>query len=119
MDNYLTAGAVFIEFGLPLALIYVAAKKPNARGIIVPVVGAVTPFLLVYVIGSVIHALRPPEEPSMFMAIFVMSFLPYFVLAGVGGTLGFFLPKNVKLQWRYLAAFFLGPAVGLGLVAVS
>jgi hypothetical protein len=55
----------------------------------------------------------------MFMAIFVMSFLPYFVLAGVGVTLGFFLPKNVKLQWRYLAAFFLGPAVGLGLVAVS
>lgn len=119
MDTYLTLGAIVVEFGLPAALIYVAAKKPNARKIVAPVVGALTPLLLVYVVGGVSHILRQEGEPSIFMAVFVMSFFPYCVLAVAGAALGIFLPKNLRLQWRYLAALFLGPAVGLGLVAVS
>jgi len=119
MDNYLTSGAIVIEFGLPAALIYVATKKPNARKIVAPVVGALTPLLLFYIVGGVSHALRQEEEPSMFMAVFVMSFFPYCVMAVAGAALGIFLPKNLRLKWRYVVAFFLGPAVGLGLVAVS
>lgn len=119
MDTYLTLGAIVIEFGLPAALIYVGAKKPNARKIVAPVVGALTPLLLFYVVGGVSHVLRQEEGPSMFMAVFVMSFFPYCVLAVAGAALGIFLPKNLRLKWRYVVAFFLGPAVGLGLVAVS
>lgn len=118
MDIYFTIGAILIELGLPAVLIYIAAKKPSARYVIVPVVGAISPLLLVYVLGGATHLLFPPDKPSMFIAIFAMSFLPYCVSAGAGTAVGLFLPKEVKLHWRYLIAFFLASAVGLGLIAI-
>lgn len=119
MDYYLTIIAIVFEFGLPFVLAYIALEKVEFRRVIVPVVGAVSPFLLVYVAGSVTHILFPPDELSMFEAIFIMSFLPYVVFLAIGLALGIFLPKNMRLWSRYLLSFLTAPAVGLGLVVIS
>ncbi|WP_425221787.1 hypothetical protein [Pseudomonas sp.] len=119
MDYYLTIIVILFEFGLPFVLAYMALEKVEFRRVIVPVVGAVSPFLLVYIVGSITHILFPPDELSMFEAIFIMSFLPYLVFLAIGLALGMFLPKSMPLRSRYLVSFLTAPAVGLGLVVIS
>ena len=119
MDSYLTIGAILFEFGLPSILIYTAFEKAELRRVVVPVIGAISPFLLIYIIGSVSYILFPPDRPSMFEAIFIMSFLPYVVFLVIGLALGIFLPRSMQLWPRYLVAFLIGPVVGLGLAVIS
>ncbi|WP_444914440.1 hypothetical protein [Microbulbifer sp. TRSA007] len=117
MDTFLTIGSMLIEFGLPALLVYLILKKPAKRSLLVPVLGAVTPMVLLLIVGTIDHYVFPSEEPSMFMAAFAMSLFIYCILAGVGFLLGLFLPKTVGLRWRYIVGFLLGPAFGLGLIA--
>jgi hypothetical protein len=117
MDTLLTFGSMLIEFGLPAFLIYLILKEPAKRRLLVPVLGAVTPMLLVLIVGTIDHYVFPSEQPSMFMAAFAMGLFLYCVLAGMGFLLGLFLPKAVGLCWRYIIAFLLSPTFGLGLIA--
>ena len=117
MDTFLTIGAMIIEFGLPAVLMYFIIKKPAKRHLLVPVLGAVSPMVLVLLIGTIDHYVFPSEQPSMFMAVFAMGLFIYCFMAIVGLLVGCFLPSTVNLRWRYIIAFLLGPAFSWGLVA--
>ncbi len=117
MDKFLTIGSVLIEFGLPALLVYLIVKQPTKRNLLVPVLGAVTPMVLFLVVGTIDYYLFPTEEPSMFIGAFSIGLFIYCALAIVGLLVGIFLPKTVKLRWRYIIAFLLGPAFGWGLIS--
>ena len=119
MDTYLTIGAILIEFGLPIALIYFSITLPSKRKIFIPILGAVTPMVLYLIIGTIDYTFITTEENSMFMAGFVMGFFIYCLLAFTGFILGVALPKSINLYWRYAIAFVLGPVCGWGFLALE
>ncbi|WP_370980210.1 hypothetical protein [Agaribacterium sp. ZY112] len=117
LDIYLTIAAVLVEFGLPLALIYISIKIPTKRYLTLPVLGSVLPFVLFMLISVIGDFLIPSNEPSMVSAGFVMGFFFYAVLVILGALIGLFVPRNLGALWRFLLALLIAPVIGLVVVA--
>ena len=118
MDKYLTIGAAIVEIGLPISLIYFSFKVPTKKYIFVPILGSITPMLLVFVYGSIDYLFVVSDEPSMFLAIFSMGFLVYCLLAVVGFLVGLILPNSINLYWRFGIGLLVAPLFGLGFIAI-
>jgi purine-cytosine permease-like protein len=115
MEFYLTAGALVVELGVPVLLIYLSLKRPSKKHILLTMLGAVTPLLLFYLFGAIDYFVLNPDESSMYMAAFIMTFAVYCFLLLVGFLLGVFLPASISSNWRYFIGCILGPVCGIGL----
>ena len=115
MEIYLTAGALLVELGVPVLLIYLSLKRSSKKHIFLPMLGAVTPLLLFYFFGAIDYFVLNPDEPSMYMATFIMTFAVYCLLLLVGFLLGVFLPVSISSNWRYFIGCIFGPVCGMGL----
>jgi len=108
-DTYLIVGALFIELGIPALLIFLLLKLPNKKPIFLPMIGAVTPLLMFYLFGAVDHFVLNPDEQSMYIAGFAMTFAAYCLMLLVGFLVGVFLPASISSNWRYFIGCVSGP----------
>lgn len=101
-ERLLTAGAILIEFGLPLWLCLLMRRRPAVRPKAVVVLGALFPLLAIYAWLVAAYCFTP-DDPGARFAIFaawVMTFIAYVGAALVGFALSF-LRKPGKLWARF------------------
>ncbi len=108
-DTVLTVLAGSFEFGLLLALIFIGTRFRARRSLVTPAIGAATPFALFMLYGLVEHLFLSPPESNMYMAGFVVGFVPYILCIVFGLLLGLVLPENVGNLGRYFIGFIFAP----------
>jgi hypothetical protein len=90
-ENVLTAGAVFVELGLPIVLFGLNKISHQAKTKAVVILGALTPLLVVYAVISVAYLIFPRDKGDLFafFAIWVVSFAFYAASALIGVAVSF------------------------------
>ena len=117
-DTTSTILAAVFEFGFPLVLIFLAVKIKSKRHLLVPTIGAVTPFSLFMLIGLIDYYFLAQSEESMYLAGFIMGLFLYILSAFFGFLAGLFTPKKVNSIWRYFIGLLVGPGISYILVAL-
>lgn len=108
-DATLTILAGIFEFGLFTTLIIISIQLRSTRHLLIPVLGAATPFCLFMLYGLVHHYFLNQSENNMYMAGFVMGFIPYILCSVAGLLLGLVTPREVGPIGRYFTGLILGP----------
>ena len=101
-DTTRTIAAAAFEIGVPVALIAVMRRARSARGRLVVILGATTPFLILYAAIFFAYLLNPESRDNRFafFAGWEMSFATYLGSAIVGVALSF-APRPRNLFIRY------------------
>ncbi len=99
-DQLLIIAAVFIEMAIPTILIALIFKYKKGRHYTVVQLGAVTPWLIFYVAGTVFYFIAPDASKINLSFFFIMSFI-FYCLSFV---IGFFVslmpyPRNLKIRF--------------------
>ena len=102
--------ALSLELGVPTAAIMVMLRAPRLRKFVIVVLGAVTPFLLLYGAVAIAFLLNSSDRGNIF-AFYAMSVMSFFAYAAilVGGIALAFVPKPSNLYARFFIGFASAP----------
>lgn len=101
------------ELGLPIILLAIAAFLPKARSWAVVMLGALTPFLLLYGVTLVrLFILEDKDAGWTYGGMWSMSLIPYIVCAVLGFGMGMIkVPRGGSM--RYIVGLLPPALVGL------
>lgn len=101
------------ELGLPIILLAISAFLPNARKWAVVMLGALTPFLLLYVVTLVrLFILADKDAGWIYGGMWSISLIPYLVCAVLGFGIGM-IPVPRGGSMRYIVGLLPAALVGL------
>lgn len=110
-DEYLSYGAVLIELGLPILLIFFYFKYKSTKKIVLPAFVSLTPFLIAYAFTYTAAILYPSRNDSWALtAMWAMSFFPYVVTAIISFIISKTVAQKLKLWVTLSICFLIAPA---------
>lgn len=111
-EDLLNLTAIVFEIGLPVVIGVICLIKPNHRKWLVPVLGAVTPLLIVYAHYIVGYYFVSREEFEYgFLVMWVMSFFIYCLMVATGFMVAISLRNKFNNYILYFIGFLAGPSV--------
>jgi hypothetical protein len=103
-ETTLTIGAIALELGIPVGLLVFIALNPRVRPTAIVILGALFPALCLYGAIAVSYLIsRGKSDIFAYYAMWVMTFMPYLVVA-----LGGLALSLLRMPLNYWARFGLG-----------
>jgi hypothetical protein len=115
LDQVLAFAAATVELGLPAGCLLAWATRPSWRPRLAVLLGAATPWVIIYA-AAISAVLARPRSENLFgaLAIWEMSFIFYVCNIGIAAALAE-LPAPRRLAWR--AAMGASPGLAVGSIA--